>query len=112
MISINEPAYRVQRRQTPGTYMGLGAMLPQLVAGGLDESWHRFVRTFLSAPNGWNFRNEALHGFVDDVPGLHAGLDLIAVVYLAHLHPQEVDPPTAPTDDPSDTVGIDPLTTE
>lgn len=43
------------------------------------------LRTFLSAPNGWNFRNEALHGFVDDVGWPGAGLVLITVLYLTLL---------------------------
>lgn len=92
LLSIDAPLYRVQRDRTPGTYPGLGALLPPLLERGLDPSWHRFLRTFLSAPNGWNFRNEALHGFVDDVNATGAALVLIAVLYLAHLRPQPVDP--------------------
>lgn len=87
LLAIDAPLYRVQRERSPGTYSGLGSMLPALVDRGLDESWYRFLRTFLSAPNGWNFRNEALHGFVDDVGSLAAGLVLIAVLYVTLLHP-------------------------
>lgn len=82
--------YRVQREHAPGTYPGLGALLPQLLERGLDESWYRYFRTLLSAPNGWNFRNEALHGFVDDVGSPGAGLVLIAVLYLTLLRPNWV----------------------
>lgn len=88
LLAIDAPLYRVQRERAPGTYPGLGALLPQLRERGLDESWFRYLRTFLSAPNGWNFRNEALHGFVDDVGWLGAGLVLIAVLYLTLLQPK------------------------
>lgn len=87
LLAIDSPLYRVQRERAPGTYPGLGAMVPRLAERGLDESWYRFLGTFLSAPNGWNFRNEALHGFVDDVDSTGAGLVLIAVLYLTLLHP-------------------------
>ena len=89
LLTIDSPLYRVQQpERAPGTYPGLGALLPQLAERGLDESWYRFLRTFLSAPNGWNFRNEALHGFVDDVGATGAGLVLIAVLYMTLLHPR------------------------
>lgn len=93
LLAIDAPLYRVQRERTPGTYPGLGALLPLLAERGLDESWYRFLRTLLSAPNGWNFRNEALHGFVEDVGASGAGLVLIAVLYLALLHPRPVAEP-------------------
>jgi hypothetical protein len=93
LLAIDAPLYRVQRERAPGTYPGLGALLPQLLERGLDESWYRYLRTLLSAPNGWNFRNEALHGFVDDVGSPGSGLVLIAVLYLTLLRPnREVDP--------------------
>jgi hypothetical protein len=87
LLAIDAPLYRVQRERAPGTYPGLGALLPLLAERGLDESWYRFLRTLLSAPNGWNFRNEALHGFIDDVGWPGAGLVLIAVLYLTLLRP-------------------------
>lgn len=90
LLAIDAPLYRVQRERAPGTYPGLGALLPQLADKGLDESWYRFLRTSLSAPNGWNFRNEALHGFLDDVGATGAGLVLIGVLYLTQLHPRPV----------------------
>ena len=91
LLAVDSPLYRVQRERAPGTYPGLGALLPQLAERGLDESWYRFLRTLLSAPNGWNFRNEALHGFVDDVGATGAGLVLIAVLYLTFVHPKPID---------------------
>lgn len=88
LLQVDTPIYRIQRERKPGTYPGLGALLPLLRDRGLDESWYRFLRTFLSAPNGWNFRNEALHGFINDVDAFGAGLVLIAVLYLALIRPQ------------------------
>jgi hypothetical protein len=87
LLSIDAPLYRVQRERSPGTYPGLGALLPELAGRGLDESWHRFLRTLLSAPNGWNFRDEALHGFVEDVNVTTAGLVLIGLLYSSLLRP-------------------------
>lgn len=98
LLAIDAPLYRVQRERAPGTYPGLGALLPVLAERGLDESWHRFLRTFLSAPNGWNFRNEAMHGFVDDVGELPAGLVVMALLYLTLLQPG----PKSATEEASD----------
>lgn len=100
LLAVDAPLYRVQRERAPGTYPGLGALLPQLAERGLDESWYRFLRTLLSAPNGWNLRNEALHGFVDDVDVTGAGLILIAGLYLILLHPRPAEATDAePADD-------------
>ena len=87
LLSINAPLYRVQRQRTPGTYPGLGFLLPELARRGLDESWYRFLRTLLVAPNGWNLRNEALHGFVKEVDATTSGLVLIALLYASQLQP-------------------------
>jgi hypothetical protein len=89
LLQVDAPIYRIQRERKPGSYPGLGALLPLLLDQGLDESWYRFLRTFLAAPNGWNFRNEALHGFINDVDAVGAGLVLIALLYLAVIRPQD-----------------------
>lgn len=62
------PVYRTQREKSPGQYPGLGALLPELRKAGLDESWFRFLHTYLASPPGANARNELLHGFVDESP--------------------------------------------
>lgn len=87
LLKVDQPIYRVQRERSPGTYPGLGAMLPVLADRGLDESWHRFLRTFLVAPNGWNYRNEALHGFVESIGEVEATLVLVAIAYLMLIEP-------------------------
>ena len=59
LLAVNSPIYRVQREKSPATYPGLGALLAALADHALDPSWHRFLRAFFSAPNGFNLRNEA-----------------------------------------------------
>ncbi len=85
LLAVNSPIYRVQREKSPATYPGLGALLAALADHALDPSWHRFLRAFFSAPNGFNLRNEALHGFTDELGPLPAALTLIAVMYLSLL---------------------------
>jgi len=66
VLAIPLPVYRVQRQNNPGQYLGLGTLLPTLLASGMDEAWTRFLQGFLASPMGFNFRNELLHGFVMD----------------------------------------------
>ena len=79
--------FRVQRdnkqgRSTRGQFPQLGALLGQL-RPWLDPSWYRFFWTFLVSPFGFNFRNELLHGYVDEVGPGHASLTLLAALRLA-----------------------------
>jgi hypothetical protein len=83
VLAVDEPAYRLQRGNTPGQYAGLGALLPVLLKAGVSESWIRFIQTVLCAPIGMNYRNELLHGFVDDVYSGNAALILLAGLYLS-----------------------------
>jgi hypothetical protein len=83
VLAMGLPVYRTQRAQTPGQYPGLGALLPALLAAGMDESWCRFLSSFLTSPVGANVRNEILHGFVDEVSRSVAALILIGALYLA-----------------------------
>lgn len=82
VLLVNEPAYRLQRGQKPGQYAGLGALLPVLVKQGMDESWVRYLQTLLSGVTGMNYRNDLLHGFVDDVHSGNAALVLVAALYM------------------------------
>jgi hypothetical protein len=83
VLAVDEPAYRLQRGNTPGQYAGLGALLPVLLTAGVSESWIRFIQTALCAPIGMNYRNELLHGFVDAVYSGNAALILLAGLYLS-----------------------------
>lgn len=85
LLAIDSPVYRTQSQRTPGQYPGLGALLVELSKRGLDTSWYRYLRTLLASPNGLNLRNEALHGFVDEVGREMAAAVLAALIYLASL---------------------------
>lgn len=87
LLSVGAPLYRVQTGETRGQYDGLGAMIEALSDRGLDPSWYRFLRFLLTAPDGQNLRNEALHGFVDDIGEVGAAWVLMAVFYLTCLGP-------------------------
>lgn len=82
VLAVNEPAYRLQRGKTPGQYAGLGTLLPVLQRAGGDVDWLRFLQTVFAATAGMNFRNDLLHGFVDEIHAGHAALVLLAVLYL------------------------------
>jgi hypothetical protein len=96
VLAVNEPAYRLQRGKTPGQYAGLGALLPVLQRAGVTESWLRFLQTVFAATAGMNFRNDLLHGFVDEIHAGHAALALLAALYLTRgviLEAAPADPP-------------------
>lgn len=93
LISAGHSVYRVQTASARAGYAGFGAMLPDLAALGIDDSWHRFISVFLVAENGINLRNEALHGFIDYPDDTAAALVIITLLYLASLQVSRV--PTA-----------------
>jgi hypothetical protein len=82
LLKMKASVFRPPFGASPGQYSGLGVMLDSLHNRGLDESWYRFLITFLTRPEGLNFRNELLHGSEDNVDQIHAGLALIALLYL------------------------------
>ncbi len=82
-LACGLPLYRTQRAKSPGQYPGLGALLPELKKVGLDESWYRFLHTFLSSVAGTNTRNELLHGFLDEITEPTSALVVVAALYLA-----------------------------
>ena len=68
--------FRPEREQrqgpsTRGQFPQLGALLGQ-IKPWLDQSWYRFLWTFLVSPFGPNYRNELLHGFTEDVTRIPA----------------------------------------
>ncbi|MGK3202743.1 DUF4209 domain-containing protein [Amycolatopsis sp. MEPSY49] len=91
--AIDEPVYLIQRKNTPGKYVGLGTLLSTLSKHGLDESWGRYLSTLLAGPTGWNLRNELAHGFVDEVSAPMASLLLQAALYVAKLVPRADEQP-------------------
>ena len=92
VVASGTGVYQVQRARIPGKYPGLGFLLKELQKLGLDESWYRFLWTFLASPAGMNFRNELFHGFFLGTSRAHCVLLLRAVLYLAHLSLRPVEP--------------------
>jgi len=97
--------YRVQRDQrqgpsTRGQYPQLGALLAE-IKPWMDPSWHRYLWTFLVSPFGPNYRNELLHGYVEDVTRITAALTIVAALRLA-LIPLSADAlqPSSSSDKP------------
>jgi hypothetical protein len=89
--------FRPEREQrqgpsTRGQFPQLGALLGQ-IKPWLDQSWYRFLWTFLVSPFGPNYRNELLHGFTEDVTRIPAALTILAGLRLA-LVPLNSDPET------------------
>jgi hypothetical protein len=79
--------FRVQRDQrqgpsTRGQYPQLGSLLVE-IKPWMDRSWDRFLWTFLVSPFGPNYRNELLHGYVDDATRTPAALTILAALRLA-----------------------------
>jgi hypothetical protein len=83
VLACAQPAYRTQRTNAPGQYIGLGALLSALQIAGVDESWTRFLHGLLSSPMGLNYRNELLHGFELETSETTAALLFVGIVYLA-----------------------------
>jgi hypothetical protein len=83
-LGDQEPVFRVQQGRTRGQYEQLGSLLGRL-KGRLDPSWHRFLYSFLVSPFGLNYRNEALHGFVDDFSQVAAALVILCALHLAQM---------------------------
>jgi hypothetical protein len=83
VLGCAQPAYRTQRANAPGQYIGLGALFSALQVAGLDESWTRFLHGLLSSPMGLNCRNELLHGFELETSETTAALLFVGIIYLA-----------------------------
>jgi hypothetical protein len=83
VLASTQPAYRTQRTNAPGQYIGLGALLSTLRVAGLDESWTRYLHGLLSSPMGLNHRNELLHGFELETNEATAALLFVGIIYLA-----------------------------
>ncbi len=74
--------WRTQQGHSQGQYPGLGALLGELRKAGLDESWYRFLWTYLASPAGANHRNELAHGLLDNFDPVNATLLIFAVLFL------------------------------
>jgi len=82
LAAAGELQFRIQQGHDRGQYPQLGGILRALELH-LDESWYRFLKTFLVSQFGSNFRNELAHGFVEEVGGHQAALTIVAALHLA-----------------------------
>ena len=82
-LALGEVVYRPPSSSSPRLYKGLGTLIEILADQGLDESWSRFILTFLARQDGMNLRNDALHGAIVDVDEVHAALVIVAMLYLS-----------------------------
>jgi hypothetical protein len=78
--------YRLQRKENPGQYPGLGALMKVLREKGLNESWYRNILTVCGNPaGGLNLRNDIAHGFLPSVGYPETALLIQCVLYLWSL---------------------------
>lgn len=90
--------YRLQKKQTPGQYVGLGALLDLFYdIYTVDERDQRFFNAVLRHPGGWNLRNLISHGYLPGINGGVAALALYAALRILALAGKP-----APTDDVKD----------
>jgi hypothetical protein len=85
LLSTNHPLYRTQRASSPGQYPGLGTLISIAGELGLDESWLRFLSTFLTGGSGQNFRNELAHGFIAEPGPMEAAFTLVGLLWLMSI---------------------------
>jgi hypothetical protein len=82
-LALGEVVYRPPTSSSPRLYKGLSTLIDILVDRGFDESWSRFMLTYLARQEGLNMRNDSLHGARVDIDEVHAALILVAVLYLS-----------------------------
>lgn len=99
--------YRTQSGSRRGGIAQLAGLLTELEPF-LDESWFRFLQTFLVGKFGPNFRNELLHGYHTEVRAQECVLTLLCALYLLGFTVRDPDPSgsaavglAAPEPDPS-----------
>jgi hypothetical protein len=90
---------RVDASNRRGQFPQLGALLPKLLPW-MDPSWDRFLSTLLVSAVGFNFRNELLHGYVDDVGPLLATMTILAALRLALVPLEQVATDTSVDEPP------------
>ncbi len=80
-LAAGQGIYRLQKKQSPGQYVGIGALLDLFVESyDVNERDRRFFNALLNHPGGWNVRNLMAHGYV-----LRAGSALAAVLIYASM---------------------------
>lgn len=80
-LAAEQGIYRLQRKQSPGQYVGLGALLDLFFESyDVSERDQRFFNALLNHPGGWNVRNLMAHGYIPS-----AGSALAAVLIYAAM---------------------------
>lgn len=80
-LAADQGIYRLQKKQSPGQYVGLGVLLDLFVASyEVSERDQRFFNALLNHPGGWNVRNLMAHGYI-----VSAGSALAAVLIYAAM---------------------------
>lgn len=80
-LAADQGIYRLQKKQSPGQYVGLGVLLDLFVESyDVSERDRRFLNALLNHPGGWNVRNLMAHGYI-----LRAGAALAAVLIYAAM---------------------------
>lgn len=78
--------YRLQKKQTPGQYAGLGVLLDLFYdTYGINERDRRFFDAVLRHPGGWNLRNLLSHGYLPGINGSVAALALYTALRILVL---------------------------
>jgi hypothetical protein len=83
LILLKEPITRVGGAGSSRKNMTLSDLIDLLGKRGLDESWVRFLRSFLV--DNLNYRNDALHGNVDDATEFVSALVLVGALFLTMM---------------------------
>lgn len=80
-LAADQGIYRLQKKQSPGQYVGLGILLDLFVEYyDVSKRDQRFFNALLNHPGGWNVRNLMAHGYI-----LSAGSALAAVLIYAAM---------------------------
>jgi hypothetical protein len=86
VLRADRGIYRLQKKQTPGQYVGLGVLLDLIYdIYQVDETDQRFFNAVLKHPGGWNLRNLTSHGYLPRITGSLAAIALYAAIRLLAL---------------------------
>lgn len=100
VLRAERGVYRLQKKQTPGQYVGLGVLLDLFYdIYNVDERDQRFFNATLRHPGGWNLRNLLSHGYLPGINGSVAALALYTALRILVLAGRPV-PPADVTDAP------------
>lgn len=85
-LAADHGIYRLQKKQSPGQYVGLGVLLDLFVESyDVSERDRRFFNALLNHPGGWNLRNLMAHGYIRSAGSAHAAVLLYAAMKIVVL---------------------------